>query len=299
MNRSAKMTEKSLRKPDILRIFARLGVFVAALLTAFAFCLPAHADDCSISVEWPGGVFDIGDEIVIEFSIYGLEKGRAVSGSINAEYKGLGFSIPEAAPGFNVKANLQPGSVTITFETDGKFTPSSDGKAAIVMLKAYITEEPETSIKAYAVVSDGSMNTMTQQGIYTVKRKDVPTPTPVPGGNPTPSPTIVPTDAPTPTPTPTLVPANTEDPGGNVTPVPTEAPTPCGPDPTEGSMPEPTAYNGSGRAADDTVKLGKIVFWAFVALVGGVWIGIAVGAVIWRKKSIFVTDEEKKIIGKK
>ncbi len=291
------MTEKRNNKPDIKGFLIKITVIAAALL---ALCLSnVYAEDRTIAVEWPDGVFDTGDEIVIEFAIYGLEKGHAYSGSINAEYKGLGFSIPEAAPGFNVKANLQPGSVTVTFETDGKFTPSSDGKAAILMIRAFITEAPETTLKAYAVISDGNMNEMTKTGIYTVKRKALPTQTPA--ANETPTPVTIPTEEPTLTPTPTLVVVNTPSPGAETeTPEATGAPATEIPYNTAETVPSQKPGGSSGGSGDDTVKLGKIVFWTIVALVAGIWIGIAVGAVLWRKKrAIFVTDEEKKIIGKK
>lgn len=107
-------------------------------------------------------------------------------------------------------------------------------------------------------------------------------------------PTLEPTPTPSPTPAPTMAVLETEIP--NQTEVPTETPAIT---PEESAQPGITPKPGDKN--DDSKKSegnGKVVFWSIVSCAVGIWIGIIIGAVTWRKKSVFMTDKEKKIIGR-
>ncbi len=104
----------------------------------------------------------------------------------------------------------------------------------------------------------------------------------------------------TPVPTPVPTPEATMAVIATSTPDVTEAPAATEEAP-ETDTPKFTPSAGKNNRPDDSEKNennGEIVFWTIVALVVGIWIGIAIGAMIWRKKSVFMTDKEKKIIGR-
>lgn len=310
-------------------LIVRIALFAVMLLfvitAVFSGMINVYAEDFKAAVELPTSVFDIGEEFAVEFSIYGLVSGKSSSGTITAEYKGLGFLQFEAAPGFEIRPNKQQGIITIEFSTTGGFVTGADGKATICMANCYTNEEASTVITVHASLQQsGSEVFTTPDSVFSLKRKPVPTPTPTPRPTPTPTPdpditidpdstpvvtdtptpsptpTMVPTDVPTPTPTPTLIADETPsqtDQSGIETPYYTSENNTYAPGPTSANNPGPTAGNKANT--DSSISIGAVVFWSLVTLVAGIWIGIGIGASIWKKQSIFVTDEEKKILGKK
>lgn len=302
-------------------LFAAGTVFLLlAFITAGLF-LPVSAQNYGVSAEWSGNSrqYDFGEEITVEFSLTGLEPGRACSGTITAEITGLDFLLFEKDPGFDISPGIRPGAdgapnlLTVAFSTEGNFSITTAGKTAVCMAKCAIgRSSPETVIKIRAEIISGDSKTDTPVSIFTINRKAVPTeaptkaPTQGPGETPeqggaTEIPTMVPTQGPTPTPTPTVPLINTPSPEATTeSPTPTAAAAPeesDGPG-QQGGDPGENDNNGN-KNGDDAVKIGAVIFWAAVALVAGVWIGIATGASIRKKKPFFVTEEEKKIIGKK
>ncbi len=295
-----------------INLILTLCLFFAVFAAIFSF--DTFADGYTVMVEWPGGTFDKGETIDIEISIIGLATGKVVNGGITAEVTGLELSLIEAAPGFEIHPNYTPGVIVVEFSSNAGYISTQAGKAVICMLRCRIGEDAETRLKVQGTVSVAGMTEMTPQSIFTVNRVPAPTekptstpkPTPTPGPDetaaptftPTPSPTMAPTDPPTPTPTPTMV--------AGETPLPTSTETA-----QETSISDNTPFQtsdaikpvdvpgGTDRKTADPIPYGAVVFWAIVALVAGIWVGIGIGAIIWKRKSIFVSDAERKVIGKK
>lgn len=118
---------------------------------------------------------------------------------------------------------------------------------------------------------------------------------PISSANPSAPASAVP-GTPTPTPVPTIAVIVT------ASPIPeTEAPTeiPAAPTPVPTSAPTSAPTVDPALKEAKTLTNGKLFFWMLVALVAGIWIGIGIGAAKWRRKTIFMTQEERKIIGRK
>ncbi|MBP5312715.1 MAG: hypothetical protein J6112_07790 [Clostridia bacterium] len=291
--------------------------FAALLLAAFAglFSGNSYADGARFLAEWPEGVYDVGEDINFEISISPLAAGKKVNGKITATIRGLDVIFLEPGPGFDIRTSRTPGVLVIEFSSDAGYFTTAAGKAVIAMLRCSIGSEDETKIQLAGSYTENGTNVTIPTSLFTIERYVPPTPTPsptpeptptpgpedtpVPTETPSPSPTIAPTDTPSPTPTPTMAELETPTPA-TPTPVRTPAPTAVVSDSTpEVIIPEKPGGDQSGLSGTDPVPIGAVVFWAIVAIVAGIWIGIVIGAVIWRKRSIFVTDEEKKILGKK
>lgn len=117
----------------------------------------------------------------------------------------------------------------------------------------------------------------------------------------TPEPSLMPTEsveptlAPTPEPTAAIIensPVATETVPENTEEV--TAPETISPISTPAETKTPAKENDDSQR----IRNGEMIFWIFVALIVGIWIGVFIGAAVWRKKSVFMTDKEKKIIGR-
>lgn len=106
--------------------------------------------------------------------------------------------------------------------------------------------------------------------------------------------TAVPT--PTPTPAPTMAELITAVPSPTAEPTETVKPEEKGTFDAPKITPSTSGNNDANYKAE--VNAGALVFWVIVSLLIGIWIGIFIGAKLWRKKSVFMSDEEKKIIGR-
>lgn len=107
-------------------------------------------------------------------------------------------------------------------------------------------------------------------------------------------PTSEPTPTPSPTPAPTMAVLETKPPKETAAPVETPEITPEA-SAQPGITPKPGDKNDDSKKSENN---GKVVFWSIVSLAVGIWIGIIIGAITWRKKSVFMSDKEKKIIGR-
>ena len=287
-------------------------VFAAffALFLSVAAAGPAvsNAAGYSFAPEWQKREYDVGENVDVKIRITGVEGAGELSGSLDVDIQGLLVSLVEPLSGFKIVSNYKNGRLSITTEGTGSVIPA--GSVDFVMLHLRVTEELDPSFSLSGFLSEGSTSGMIPHARYEIKHvkpaaTETPsqTPTAAPGGTQEVSqsdlpetPTAAPTATPEPTATPTM--AAIETPGAATAPPTADTETP---QVTEGrpDVIEPGSYPGGSNRSADPISTGAVVFWAFVALVAGIWIGIGIGAGIWKKKAIFVTDDEKRIIGKR
>ncbi|MBO7657756.1 MAG: hypothetical protein J6T65_00370 [Clostridia bacterium] len=315
------MADSSTKSNKKAAFAAAVIMFAAVLVIAFA-AQNAHptviAAGFSAIARWPSGLYNAGEQVEVEIAIEGLSGNGEITGGITVEVNGLSVSLVEPVNGFSIKTEYKNSVLSIEAESNSNLVISG-GSATVCIIHFTADENPVSKITVQAYVSEGNMSGMTSKTVYEIARvtppptdtpepTDTPSPTPGPDQTPdpnvTPTPTEVPTDTPTPTPTATPTPTPTmaviETESATQTPEPTEyAEETPEPTPTSDVIRPDDVPGGSGNGGDSAIPVGAVVFWSLLSLVGGVWIGIALGAAIWRRKAIFVTDEEKKIIGKK
>lgn len=238
---------------------------------------------------WSEGVYGLGENIEIEIVISGFAGKKDITGTITAELTGLDVISVENTSGFEINSMYMNGKLTLEILNGKSIVVGDNGQSVICLLKC--TTKGTTSKLAVSSVltGDGVTNTQGKQN-FTIKRSQVKV-TPDPRG------TVVPSTAtPVPTPTPTMVIWDTPD--VTETPAPTETPTETPEDTSTPGVIVPDDNNDKVVKEDGPASIGSIVFWSAVSLVVGVWIGIAIGASIWKRKSVFMTEDEKKVIGK-
>lgn len=146
-----------------------------------------------------------------------------------------------------------------------------------------------------SIAEDYPHNTVNKSIVKTVTVAAKPTATPA---TPTPTPTKTPVR--TPTPTPTKTPGETAGTtGGGILPGTSDLPTDASPEssgdlptdetasPTPTTTPTKGVSSGTPETTDDQallIKTGALGFWMLVVLIVGIWIGIAVGFLIWGRK---------------
>lgn len=217
---------------------------------------------------------------------------------------------------------ISEGSTASRFTLQAALTEQAGGTVPVAAAEYGITrtsEDPppgtETGGGTETPPASAAPNTQTPGGSGTPPASAAPNtqtpgqlpPTGGPSGSPSPgtgtgtatpsaSPTAVPTEPPA-----TLTVIETAPPSQSIPPS-GSAPSGTTPDRAEESFlpsaPSAGPDPGQTESEPNPVSVGAVVFWSIVSLVGGIWIGIAIGAFIWRKKSVFMTAEEKKIIGR-
>ncbi|MBP1587848.1 MAG: hypothetical protein ILO53_05545 [Clostridia bacterium] len=299
-------------KPTVISggvCFFIVALVLAAAIGAFA-PVDAEAAGYSFVPDWQKREYDTGENVDIKISIAGLEGAGELSGSLDVDLQGLLVSLVEPLSGFRIVSDYDNGRISITTDGTGSVIPA--GSVDFVMLHLRVTEDREPAFSLSGFLSEGSTSGMIPHAKYEIKHVPLPateapsespagpgqTTDPEQSGAPeTEKPTGTPAPTETPTATPTMAVIETP---GEATAEPSEAAET--PEATEGrpGIIEPGEYSGENNNRNaNPISTGAVVFWAFVALVAGIWIGIAIGAGIWKKKAIFVTDDEKRIIGKR
>ena len=258
----------------------------------------------------------------VSLSLFGLEDASFVSNESMLET--------------NYNTTSSPAVFRISVSEGAYVTASADGVWEIGEFSVKVSAGgSESRFSAEASLSDaaGTEITITTAAYSITRSAETPTPaptqTPTPGQSGTPSSGATPTPdtsaspsgsatpdissmSPSPsesTPEPTQTPEPT-DPPATMTVIETAAPSGSGqpsdgspsdkntPDAAEGTLLPSVSSQRPGTGGDNTISVGAVVFWSIVALIAGIWIGIGIGAFIWRKKSVFMTPTEKKIIGR-
>lgn len=314
MKADPKKTTYGFLKPMLLA-----GIVLIALFFAL-FTTNVFAADISVAAEFENRTYNVGDTISVDVYVVGVRAGTSYEGYVLVEFSGMSVTGVKGGTGFDIKPGYQPGVLTVNYKTNSAFNSAVSGsRARVCTVTGTIPNVADTVVKVKATATENGVSSTSAQLAYKVKRAALPkvrvtptpSPTPSPGPSETPGPTNTPTPTPSPTPTPEYVPTPT------ATLVILEAPQDT-PAPTETRAPytetiAPTATSSAALSEKFTsapeapkeeqeespVPVGSVIFWAVVALVLGIWIGISIGAAIWKKNSIFVTDQEKKIIGKK
>lgn len=269
---------------------------------------PAEAAGYSFVPDWQKREYNTGDNIDIKISIAGIAGAGELSGSLDVDLEGLLVSLVEPLSGFTIISEYDNGRISISTEGTGSVIPA--GSVDFVMLHLRVTDDLAPAFSLSGFLSEGSTSGMIPHTKYEIRHAAPPgteVPTTVSTAQPdgtaaeselpgTGTPSGTPEPTPTPTATPTMAVIGT--PGGT----PSAATENTEPPPETGGRPEliePGEYSGGNGKNADPISTGAVVFWSFAALVAGIWTGIAIGAGIWKKKAIFVTDDEKRIIGKR
>lgn len=299
-----------------------LSAIIFVLAYIFIPMLPVSADECTIVAEWDDRSYAAGETVKISVLVQGFMPASRVSGKLEVKLSGFENVNFISGSGFDLdttySAIAQPSTLSISVpdgsyvETDasgfwnvGDITASVSGDVSGFSVSGRLQYDDlkEISVKNADYTVLRSSATAVPPSATAAPATDTPVPsdtpvlshTPSPGGS-TASGTAVPSDTPEPEATATMTVIKTPDISGSPVP-PSATAVPTATDdkwtaPTSGGSPIPS------EKEFNTISVGAVIFWSIVAMVAGIWIGILIGAFIWRKKSVFMTSEEKKIIGR-
>lgn len=317
------------KRPVILSIilFFIISAGVSLLLLPFSAPHNVQAEGASFSASWENRPYMAGEQVKIRLSLSGLPADGQIAGSISLSLSGL-----ENAMLVSNESILETAASTTVFRisvSEGAYANvGASGVWEIGEITVTVSASAaESRFSAEAVLSDSAGNPIAVvPASYTVVRSaETPTPTATPAQTPVPSDgaTQTPPDGETPDASSLSPSPSAETPEITATPEPTVPPAtmteietaspseePMGSGAVSSQTPEgsPGIFHTQqpgqtpGAGPDDsearTISVGAVIFWSIVSLVGGIWIGIAIGAFIWKKKSVFMTAAEKKIIGR-
>ena len=294
---------KNFRIGSCIFLCLALVLCICAVCLPGAFCasdnLVARADGLSVSVKFDKTEYAIGDTVTFDIIISGVDAGADVSGEIT-----VGID-----DGLSALSAASPIAVSGKASDDGNLTYSS-------VTANVAGEGAKIKISANLSINSGEQQTVSS-GDVSVVVKTVAAASPTPAATPTPVTTATPVATGTPSSDADVTPETTEDPSETPTEETTVEPTATM---TVILTPEPTAESGgisvpetdipavtpssdpnataSPEKESDPIPVGAVVFWSIVSLIAGVWIGIWIGSIIWRKKAVFMTSSERKIIGR-
>ena len=316
-----------------ISIVSILVFLVSALMIFSALFTPyvSKAEGATVSLNFKNREYAVNDMVSVEIFLKGLSPETQYNVKLNISHNGftnLELNNPEAGTNTTAEENVFIAGFNAELISD------TNGTVNCGLLEMFIKgDATKAGITVSAEVTDASGALLTVGGSsaeLTVSEKtetpvvteppvtEAPTATPsstvapsttapTATAKPTQSPTTAPTATPEATiaPTATAVVTATPEPTLTVIATPEGSNSPLPPINTDDSFTPPPVVptnNGSddlkNKGEVDPISVGAVIFWSIVSLVGGIWIGIFIGAAIWRKKSIFMTPSEKKIIGR-
>ena len=316
-----------------ISIVSILVFLVSALMIFSALFTPyvSKAEGATVSLNFKNREYAVNDMVSVEIFLKGLSPETQYNVKLNISHNGFTNLVIKSQV---TDALDSLGETDSSIQFQNKVSPDAEGTIACCVLEMFIkgdATKAEISVSAEVTDASGaSLNVGGSSAELTVSEKtetpvvteppvtEAPTATPSSTVAPsataptaTAKPTQSPTTAPTATPEATLAPTATAvvtatpEPTLTVIATPEGSNSPLPPINTDDSFTPPPVVptnNGSddlkNKGEVDPISVGAVIFWSIVSLVGGIWIGIFIGAAIWRKKSIFMTPSEKKIIGR-